>query len=461
MVVGTIAESCDVVVIGAGPGGYAAALRAADNGADVVLVEKGAIGGTCLNVGCIPSKALIEVANSAYHAQNTPGITAAIDVDMAEVHAHLESVTQSLRSGINSLLKAAGVRVISGSAAFASPYQLGITDGANLGYLDFSKAIIATGSAPIVLKNLAGDARVLDSTGALALTELPKKMTVVGGGYIGIELGTAFAKLGSQVTIVEASQRVLETLPPAIGRIVQKQLKSLGIELLVKTKASSMCDAGLVVEAQDGSESVIETDAVVVAVGRYPLTGDLGLDLANISTNERGYIAVDETCRVLGSKHIFAIGDVVEGPALAHRATAMAEVAAEAIANRPTAFDPTVIPAVVFSEPEAISVGIDPDQAKADGLLVHRFPHAASGRAQAGGVPNGVTLLITDEHETILGAHICGLHASELAGEAALAIEMAATLQDLTLSIHPHPTISETLVEAGLLALGHPLHIRK
>lgn len=457
MVVGALGERTQLAVIGGGPGGYVAALRAADAGLDVVLIDDGPLGGTCLNVGCIPSKALIEVADlhhRAGHAQ-AYGLSGALTPDMAQINAHLDRTTAGLRNGVTGLLSAAGVTVLNGRAHFAKYDRLSIESGELVSHLEFDNAIVATGSRPTALPQFPVGERVLDSTGALALTTLPSSIAIIGGGYIGVELGTAFAKLGVAVTIIEAADHLLPGLPQALTRVVARRLDQLGVTVHCGVLADAPSPTG--VELADGS--VVAAELIVVAVGRTPNSDTCSIGVAGATVTATGHVQVDNQCRA--ARGLYAIGDLTPGPALAHKASAEAEIAVGAILGRPDTFDPAAIPAVVFSDPEIFTVGVDPSEATASGLSVHRFPHAASARAQTMGKPMGLTMVVADPHGTVVGVHAVGPHVSELAGEATLAIEMAATLEDLSLVIHPHPTMSETLPEAAFVGLGHPLHIRQ
>lgn len=457
MVVGAIGARADLAVIGAGPGGYTAALRGADAGLDVVLVDDGPLGGTCLNVGCIPSKALIEMAtlrHSATHAAHA-GLTGTLSVDMERVSEHLASTSDGLRDGVTSLLASAGVTVVSGRAHFAKYDRLSISSGDLVSHLDFDNVIVATGSRPVGLPAFTLGDRVLDSTGALGLRHVPASMAIIGGGYIGVELGTAFAKLGSSVTIVEAADRILPAMPAALGRVVARRLAELGVHVRCGVLAEEPIATG--VRLADGTQ--VAGEMVVVAVGRQPNSDNCSLEESGATLLPSGHVKVDGQRRA--APGVYAIGDLTLGPALAHKATAEADIAVAAIAGEPDVFDPAAIPAVVFSDPEVMSVGVTPEEAGANQWAVHRFPHAANARAQTMGVSSGFTLVIADDVGSVVGVHAVGPHVSELAGEACLAIEMAATLDDLSMVIHPHPTVSETLPEAALLGLGRPLHIRR
>ncbi len=455
MVVGEIADRVDVVVIGAGPGGYEAALRLAEHGKRVVLVEKDAIGGVCLNVGCIPSKALIHQADLARlpRTEADSGVSLSVQLDGVAMLTHRRKIVDGLTAGVAGLLSKAGVEVWTGSARFARADRLVIEHGANVKHLEFDDCVLATGSRPIVLKGLEPDSHesvhIVDSTGALALHRIPEKMIVVGGGYIGVELGTAWAKLGSEVTIVEMGSRTLPGVDPAMGRVVSRRLKELGVTIETDSRVSHVEANGEIVIDQAGIQTRHRADVLVVAVGRRPNTDQLHLEAAGVSVDERGLIPVEPNRKA--HKRIYAIGDITAGPSLAHKATAEARVVADAIAGQPAAFDPAVIPEVIFSDPEVASVGLTPTEAKEQdpGAISVRIPFSANGRAQTLGDPIGFVQLVADSDHTLVGAQLAGRGVSELIGELAFAIEMAATTFDLAATIHPHPTMSEALMEAA------------
>lgn len=448
MVVGEVATATDVVVIGGGPGGYTAAVEAAKRGKRVTLVERDRIGGTCLNVGCIPSKALIHVAESMHQARAASawGVDATAVVDLARAKAWSDGVVAQLTGGVEKLLRSHGVTIIEGTARFAGARRLAVARPEGLEHLDFDSAIIATGSRPIELKILPFDGkRIIDSTAALALTTLPSTMAVVGGGYIGVELGTAYAKLGTRVTIVEALDHVLPAMDPGLGAVVARRLKALGVEVITGSPVEGADAKGLVLA---GGRSV-EADVIVVAVGRRPCTDSLGLEHTPLTLDAAKLINVEPSRRA--SKHVLAIGDVTAGPALAHKASAEALVAARTAAGERAAFDPAAIPMVVFSDPEVVSVGLTTAAAREGGLDAKsmKFPFTASGRARTLAATDGYVELVTDADGTVVGGHAVGVGVSELAGELALAIEMAATATDVAFTIHPHPTLSESVMEAA------------
>ncbi|MCC6436660.1 MAG: dihydrolipoyl dehydrogenase [Acidimicrobiales bacterium] len=462
MVVGEIPESTGVLVIGAGPGGYAAALRAAQAGKAVTLVERDAVGGTCLNVGCIPSKALIGAATLFHDAGHgaSLGVVASPTLDWPGVQSHLQRSVEALTSGVRQLLKAAKVSVVTGTARFMSPTRVAVEDDHGLRHYEFDDCILATGSRPMALPDLPVDGeRVLDSTGALFLTARPSSVAVVGGGYIGVELGTALAKLGVTVTIVELAERILPELDRGLAQVVLKRLRELGVTVLTGQRAAGLSADGLGLALADGT--VVDAEKVIVAVGRVPNSDTLGLDHAGVRPQPNGRLAVGPDRRI--SRHLFAIGDLTDGPALAHKATAEAEVAVAALCGEPAAFDPAAIPAVVFSDPEIATVGLTTAAAEAAGIPASsfRFPMGANAKARILGDTAGYAEVVVDGDGTVIGVHLAGPHVSELAGEAALAIEMAATLEDLAGVIHPHPTVSEAVLEAALGAAGHPLHVHR
>ncbi|MGF1599598.1 MAG: dihydrolipoyl dehydrogenase [Acidimicrobiales bacterium] len=465
MVVGEVATATQVLVVGGGPGGYAAALRAAAFGRQVTLVERDAVGGTCLNVGCIPSKVLIHAAEVAHLATTSSGTGVRVEttVDLAELQDHLRSVVSGLTGGVAQLLAASGVTVVRGTARFSRPNRMAILDDDAVSHIEFDEAILATGSRPVELTHLPFDGeRVVDSTGALfAFTDVPATLIVVGGGYIGVELGTAWRKLGAQVTIVEAEPALLPGLEPRLGRVVARRLADLGIDVRTSCRAGGLTDVGLEVAGADGATEILPAERVIVAVGRRPNTDDLGLDVVGIRPTPTGHLIVDPT-RWAG-RRVLAIGDITPGPALAHKATAEAEVAARTAAGIPARFEPAAVPAVVFADPEVATVGATVAEAEAVGVTARRFvfPMTASSRARTLGAVAGHVELVADGDGTVIGAHLACANASELVAELALAIELAATVEDVAGTIHPHPTMSEGLLEAAHGLLGLPLHVTR
>jgi dihydrolipoamide dehydrogenase len=459
MVVGEVAERADVVIIGAGPGGYAAALRCADlldvhsSGARVILVERRAVGGVCLNVGCIPSKVLIHSAEVADLGRRSSawGVDLQTSVDLDRLQQHRRDTVNHLTGGVVTLLDHAGVERWEGSARFSRPDRLAIVQGDDIRHLEFGHCVIATGSRPSPLPALPFDGEhVVDSTSALEFASLPRHLVVIGGGYIGLELGTAWAKLGSDVSIVEGTDRLLPAMDPALGRVVRRRLDEIGVSVHLNRMIEGADDPLLT-----------KADRILVAIGRTPNTDDLGLDIAGVPLDDDGRIIVGPDRRA--ADNILAIGDVTPGPALAHKATAEAEVAASVIAGRPAAFDPAAIPEVVFSDPEIASVGHTESSAREAGIepATFRFPFAAGSRSRTIGDHAGFVQLVADEDDTIIGAQLAGGGVSELVGELALAIELSATAYDVAATIHPHPSMSEAVAEAALGLGGRPLHVRR
>ena len=452
MVVGEIARPVGLLVIGGGPGGYTAAARAAELGLEVVLVEAGRLGGVCLNVGCIPSKALITLADlhdraRAGAGRGLPALTG--PVDLAAAHAFKEGVVADLVAGVGAILK--GVEVVTGTARLLDDRRVSVESGDQVSHFQFDTCILAAGSRPVVISGLAPDGdRVLDSTGALALTELPATMAVVGGGYIGLELGTAFAKLGTRVTIVEALDAIGAGFDADLVKVVRTRLGELGVEVLTSTRALELTATGLRVEAPEGPRE-IPAERVLVAVGRVPNVEELQLENAGIRL-EQGRIPVDGRQRT-SSRRILAIGDLVPGPALAHKASAEGTVAAEVAAGRDRVMDAQV-PLIAFTDPEMASVGLTEAEARAAGrdVVVGRARFAASGRARTLGTTEGFVKVVADPAGTVLGVQIVGPDASDLIGAGVLAVEGALHVDDVVGAVHPHPTLCESLHEAAVAA---------
>ncbi|MTD12547.1 dihydrolipoyl dehydrogenase [Nakamurella sp. YIM 132087] len=454
MVVGEIAESIDLLVIGGGPGGYTAALEAAALGRTVTLVDRdgpAGLGGVCLRVGCIPSKALIEVAElrSRYAALAVAGLRGVVEpFDMGAFQAWKDAIVARLTGGVAGLLKAAGVTILTGGFRFLGARR-GVVDAGGTTppqFLEFTDAVIATGSTPRALPRLVRDGvHILDSTDVLGLTALPSSVAVVGGGYIGVELGTALRKLGSAVTIVEAQESLLPGLPSEVVTPVRKRLSALGVDVRTGTSVAGVEQDELVLAG--AGAGAVPAEVVVVAIGRRPNTDDLGLADAGIQVGADGLLAVGPDRIVV--PHIAAIGDVTAGPALAHKATAEARVAVAALSGRRVAFEPATIPMVVYSDPEiAITGAMGIDQSRQASV---RRPFAASGRALTTGDPTGfVRMAAMPDGGPVTGVHIVGPHASELISEAVLAIEMAASPEDVWSTIHPHPTLAEAIADVAL-----------
>jgi dihydrolipoamide dehydrogenase len=469
MVVGDFPIETDTLVIGAGPGGYVAAIRAAQLGQKVTIVEKGTLGGVCLNVGCIPSKALIAAGHRYEVAKHSDdiGITAEnVKVDFTRVQEWKAGVVKKLTGGVEGLLKGNKVDIVRGEAYFVDANTLRVMDENSAQTYTFKNAIIATGSRPIELPAFKYTKRVLDSTGALALTEIPKKIVVIGGGYIGTELGGAYANFGTQVTILEGTDEILNGFEKQMSALVKRNLKKKGADIITKALAKSVQETEnsvTVTYEVKGEVKTVEADYVFVMVGRKPNTDELGLEQVGIEMAERGIIKIDKQCRTSIS-NIFAIGDVVEGPPLAHKASYEGKIAAEVIAGHPAQIDYLAIPAVVFSDPELASVGYTEAQAKAEGIevIAAKFPFAANGRALALNTTDGFVKLVTRKEDgLVIGAQIAGPSASDMIAELGLAIEAGMTAEDLAMTIHAHPTLGEITMEAAEVAMGSPIHIIK
>ena len=456
----------EVLVIGAGPGGYSAAFRAADLGKKVVLVERWPmLGGVCLNVGCIPSKALLHAAKVMDEAgdMSAHGISfAAPKVDLDKLRGWKDSVVKKLTGGLTGLAKARKVTVVTGVANFASPKTLEVKgEDGKTQVISFDHAIIAVGSEPITLPFIPhGDPRVLDSTSALALVAIPKRLLVLGGGIIGLEMATVYHSLGAKVTVVELMDQIIPGADRDIVTPLMKRIEKRYEKILLKTKVTKVTaeKKGLVVtfEGTGGAVSTDTFDQILVAVGRRPNGKLIKAELAGVKVDERGFISVDKQMRT-NVPHIFAIGDVVGQPMLAHKATHEAKVAAEVASGHKSAFDAKVIPSVAYTDPEVAWVGLTENEAKANGVKYGKgvFPWAASGRSLSLGRDEGVTKALFDEAtHRLIGCGIVGPNAGDLVAEAALAIEMGADAADIGMTIHPHPTLSETVGMAAEMFEG-------
>lgn len=469
MVVGDFPIELDTLVVGAGPGGYVAAIRAAQEGQKVTVVEKGTLGGVCLNVGCIPSKALIQAGHKVEYAHGDADLgisTEGAKVDFSKVQEWKASVVNKLTSGVGSLLKGNKVDVVSGEVYFVDKNTVKVMDEKSSQTYTFNNCIIATGSTPIELPSFKYTDRVLDSTGALNLKEIPKKLVVIGGGYVGIELGTAYANFGTEVTVLEGLKDILGGFEKQMTSLVSRKLKKKGVNIVTEAMAKGVeetADGVKVTYEAKGKEETIDADYVLVTVGRRPNTSELGLEGVGVKMTDRGLIEIDEQCRT-NIENIYAIGDIVEGPPLAHKASYEGKIAAEAISGKPSAIDYNGIPMVVFSEPELASVGHTEQSAKDAGYKVKasKFPFAANGRALSLNDSDGFMKLITREEDgVVLGAQIAGPNASDMIAELGLAVESGITAEDIALTIHAHPSLGEITMEAAEVAIGTPIHIVK
>lgn len=459
--------SCKLLVIGAGPGGYVCAIRAGQLGVDTVIVEAGKPGGTCLNVGCIPSKALIHAAEEFEKVLHMAGgesplgisVTAPM-LDLAKTIAWKDGIVSRLNSGVAGLLKRAGVKTVHGWATFRDGKTVAVETETGSQVIRAEAIAIATGSAPVELPFLPFGGPVISSTEALALSEVPKKLAVVGGGYIGLELGIAFAKMGAKVTVVEALPRVLAQYDSELTRPVVKRLSALGIEVITGVKAKGTKGGALLVETSDGKSAKVAADKILVTVGRKPVTEGWGLEQIDLDLAGK-FIRIDDQCRT-SMRGIFAIGDVTGEPMLAHRAMAQGEMVAEIIAGHKRSWDKRSIPAICFTDPELVTAGLSPEEAKALGgeLKIGMFPFAANGRAMTKlGEDGFVRVVARADNHLVLGIQAVGQGASELSAAFGLALEMGARLEDIAGTIHAHPTQGEGFQEAALKALGHALHI--
>ena len=465
----------EVVVLGSGPGGYTAAFRAADLGKKVVLIERYAtLGGVCLNVGCIPSKALLHTAKVITEAEET----AAHGVSFSSPNIDLEAlknwknndVVAKLTGGLAQMAKQREVTVVIGNGQFTSPKQIAVTgaDGV-VTNISFENAIIAAGSQATRFPNAPDDKRIMDSTGALKLDDIPKRLLVIGGGIIGLEMGTVYDALGSRVSVVEFMDGLITGCDRDLVRPLQKRMEKRFEAIMLSTKVAKMeakkDGIHISFECDEAPKAVQIYDRVLVSIGRKPNGNNIGADKAGVAVDDHGFIAVDKQMRTNVS-HIFAIGDIVGQPMLAHKATHEGKVAAEVIAGHKVEFVASVIPSVAYTDPEIAWVGMTELDAKAKGLEVDKasFPWAASGRALANGRTDGTTKLIFDKTtHRIIGAGIVGVNAGELLAEAVLAIEMGADAHDLGLTIHAHPTLSETICFAAEMKEGTitDLYIKK
>jgi dihydrolipoamide dehydrogenase len=458
----------EIVVVGAGPGGYAAAFYAADLGKKVILVEREKrLGGVCLNCGCIPSKALLHATHQITAARESAhrGITfAAPSLDLAKLRGWKESILEKLAGGVSFLAQKRGVQVVRGRGHFEGSQTLRVETEQGQQFINYDKAIIAVGSLAAMPKVFdLGNPRIMTSTEALEIEEIPATLLVVGGGYIGMELGTVYAALGSQVTVVEALDNVLTGADPDLARPVVMNAKKAFKEIRLKAKVTKMATVGKQIKVEmefNGQKPEELYDRVLVAVGRVPNTADLGLENTQAKLDEKSFIKVNEHQQT-DDPNLFAIGDVAGGVLLAHKAHKEARIAVEVINGEPSSFQNIVIPAVVFTDPELAWCGLTEAEAKERGIKyeVSKFPWSASGRAMSFDRTDGLTKMIIDpESERVLGVGIVGAGAGELIAEATLALEMGATAEDISLTVHPHPTLSETVMECAEAFYGHATH---
>jgi dihydrolipoamide dehydrogenase len=448
MVMGSIPEQVDLAVVGGGVGGYVTAIRAAELGLSVALVEKDKLGGHCLNYACIPSKTLIKIADIFYDAAHSQkfGINGSVSLDAKKMLEWRMSVSKRLEDGVAFLCKSNQIDVLKGTATFISPNTLQLTDGISL---QFKHAVIATGSEPIPMKGFEFGGNIIGYKDALMLDHVPESMAIIGAGYVAVEIGTLYAKLGSRVSIIARSD-VLSRFDRDAVEIVKKRMVELGVSMY--TNASPASHDSSSITLADGRK--IDAEVIIVAVGLAPYTDGLGLENTKVKVDEKGFITVNSTLTT-SDPNILAIGDVVGEPMLAHKAIRQGVVAAEVAAGQNSSYDNAVVPAAIFSDPEIAIAGTVEESSE---IKVTKFPLTALGRSIALDTTNGFVKIAYDTENTVKGIEIVSDEASSMISEAALAIEMGANLEDIADTIHPHPTYSEAVQEAAEAALGRPLH---
>ena len=469
MVMGELEQECEVLVIGSGPAGYAAAFRAADLGLDVTMVDPAQRpGGVCLYNGCIPSKTFLFLSELIHDARRAESMGVAFGkprIDLKALREWKGKVIDTMANGLVSLSNRRGVQLLQGRAQFESSEKVRLSD-AEVSHIKFQHAIVATGSRPIAFPGTTfkPGGRIMSSTGALALADVPQSLLIIGGGYVGLELGTVYAALGSRVNLVELQDRLLAGVDADLVRPLEQRLSAIFETIRLRTKVASMKETAGGVEVVfegDGEKAEQRFDRVLVAIGREASSEGLGLENTAVEFDQRGFIKVDDQQRT-SDERIFAVGDVAGGVMLAHKASREGKVAAEVIGGQPSAFDVRAIPAVVYTDPQIAWCGLTEEQAKKENIpvQVQRFPWKFSGRATTMGAPEGLTKIIVDSQSgRILGVGIVGRDTEGLISEGVLAIEMGALAEDMALSIHPHPTLSETEGEAAELYLGSATHI--
>lgn len=459
--------SCKLLIIGGGPGGYVCGIRAGQLGIDTVLVEKKRLGGTCLNVGCIPSKAVIHAADefhrlTTFASKGALGITAeSPKIDFAKTLEWKDGIVNRLNSGVAGLLKRSHVRMFQGQARFMDGKTVLVDTDTGRQTIHAENIVIATGSVPVEIQSLPFGGNVISSTEALSLDPIAEKLAIVGGGYIGLEIGTAFAKLGAKVTVVEATDRILPQYDAELTRPIMARLKALGVDVLTNTSAKGLSADGKALDVllADGRKQTIPADKILVTVGRKPQTDGWGLSEIRLDMDGR-FIRIDDKCHT-SMRGIYAIGDVTGEPMLAHRAIAQGEMVAEIIAGGKQAWDKRCIPAVCFTDPEIVTVGLSPDEARKAGHNIQTgiFPFQANGRAMTIEREDGfIRVVARADNHLILGIQAVGVGISELSSAFALAVETGARLEDIAGTIHAHPTLGEGFAEASMKALGHALH---
>lgn len=467
-----MAQNFDVCVIGSGPGGYVAAIRSAQLGLKTCVIEREKLGGVCLNVGCIPSKAMITAAHFKHRMEHDAatmglGIKGEVSLDMKKLVDWKQGVCDKMSGGVSQLLKGNGVTVISGEASFKSKTELEVKSSAGKETVSAKNYVVATGSRPIEIPGFKIDEKdVLSSTGALDLDTLPKKVVVIGGGYIGLEISSYLAKLGSEVHVLEAAPGLLKGVAdPECVQVVERKLKKAKVQLNFNSKAKSFKKSGKSYSVEfekDGKSQSLDCDRILLTVGRKPNSDQMNLKGIGLQIDDRGFLKVNAH-RKTNLGHIYAIGDICGQPMLAHKASHEGVLVAEVIAGQNRAYDAKTVPAVIFTDPEIASAGWTEEECKQNGhneLKIGKFPFGANGRAVSMMETDGFVKIIADaKTHIVLGVHMVGPEVSNLISEAVVAIEMGARLEDLALSIHPHPTLGETVMEAAEAAMGHAIHI--
>ncbi len=458
-------QKAEAGVLGSGPGGYVAAIRLGQLGKETILIEKDNLGGVCLNIGCIPSKALIRVAKLKKRLEAAKQIgleVSGLKVDFPKVQTWKQSVVDRLVSGIEYLCKGNNVKIIKGEGKFKGPHELEIQTSSGTETIETKNTIIATGSRPFELPNFKFDGtHIISSTEALALQEIPRNLVVIGGGVTGLEMGTMYAELGSKVTVIEMLDQLLPGTDIELVRIVERSLRRLNVEYHVKSKAKEYRNGKVHAVLEDGKEAAFDADKILVTVGRRPNSDRIGLENTGVKADSHGYIQVDKRMQT-NVPGIYALGDVVGPPMLAHKASKEGIVAAEVIAGMNSEADFRAISGVIFTDPEIATVGLTETQAKEKGYepILGKFPFTALGRALLAGETEGFVKIVADKgSDLVLGVHIVGAEAAVMISEAALAIEMGATLEDIGFTIHPHPTLPESVMEAAEAAKGKAIHI--
>lgn len=463
-------KTFDAIVIGAGPGGYPCGIRLGQLKQKTLVIEKDQPGGVCLNWGCIPSKALISTAHLYEKAKNgaTMGIKATVEIDPAAMQDWKDGIVKRLTGGVRTLLRANGAELMSGTATITGPRTVSVqTEGGAVETFEAQKGIvIATGATTIELPTFKFDPpHVIGAKEAVSLRHVPRRLLVIGGGIIGLELGMVYQKLGSELTVVEALPDILTGVDPECAKIVERRIEKHGGKIFKKAKAlgyERQADGSLAVKVEiDGKAETLACDTVLVAIGMRPASKNLGLEQVGVTVDKRGFIPTDRQGRT-NIASIYAVGDVSGPPLLAHKATKEGEIVAEVIAGHKAEKDWVTIPGAIFTDPEIASAGLTADEAKARGVevVVGKFPFAALGKAMALAETEGFVKVVADKKtKQVVGVHIVGPEASTMISEAALGLEMAAFLEDLSMTIHPHPTLSEAIMEAAAAALGQAIHI--